>query len=211
MIAFRPFLAFSTSLRSPSLRSTSVRSRVNAVATIINQGFLQSQSPPKTHFSTSTKSPPSMIPPFTPPFPPTPITPSTYKELADAKNVPMVWHQEYSIDWPSTHRFAMWKFGDLAEKCLILGLLPSSSHFYAPTVEASDAICVAGGHDAAYLFAFSSGGLSKEESRRIGFSNAPDLRKLDRRTRLEVSGTIETCKLAMEVGLAAHLGKTFLF
>ena len=29
--------------------------------------------------------------------------------------LPVVYHEDYSIDWPRSHRFPMWKFRDLAE------------------------------------------------------------------------------------------------
>ena len=50
----------------------------------------------------------------------------------------MVWHPDYSVPWPSNHRFAMWKFDDLRLECVRSGLVPSERAFFSPRDEAGD-------------------------------------------------------------------------
>ena len=52
---------------------------------------------------------------------------------------------------------------------------------------------------------FKTGQLSKEEERFIGFREQCKRPELIRRTILEVAGTVLTCQLAIEWGLASHV------
>jgi acetoin utilization deacetylase AcuC-like enzyme len=134
---------------------------------------------------------------------------------------PLVYHENYSYSsWDDSHRFAMSKFERL-HSALTGGPDPyPASAFIAPSDPAESVAAVAGGfqgetvarideqwlglaHCPAYVRRFCEGSLSTKEMRRIGL---PWSAELVRRTRLEVAGTTLAARLAVEHGLACHLG-----
>ncbi|KAJ8604541.1 hypothetical protein CTAYLR_000983 [Chrysophaeum taylorii] len=117
------------------------------------------------------------------------------------RSPPMVFHPQYSIPWPETHRFAMWKFEDLWREATASGL---ATRFYEPSEAPSEALHRA--HDAAYLRAWETDTLPPHLWRRIGFTQRPDHAALVRRTSLEVGGTLLAADLAQTYGLACNLG-----
>lgn len=120
----------------------------------------------------------------------------------------MVWHPDYSVPWPSNHRFAMWKFDDLRLECVRSGLVPSERAFFSPRDEAGDGeldAAILAAHDATYVADVTAGALEATLWRRVGFVQAPDHARLMRRTRLEVAGTLAAADLARTHGLCAHL------
>jgi len=143
------------------------------------------------------------------------ISPRTYALTAAAESTwrprgngapPMVWHPELSVPWPATHRFAMWKFEDLKERCLEEKLATTSEFFRPAALDDSFERAVRRAHDAAYVEAFYADRLEPSLWRRLGFTQRPDHGALVRRTRLEVAGTMLAADLALERGLACHLG-----
>ncbi|KAH8054452.1 protein deacetylase [Aureococcus anophagefferens] len=126
----------------------------------------------------------------------------------DRRTPPMVWHPDYSVPWPSNHRFAMWKFDDLRLECVRSGLVPSERAFFSPRDEAGDEeldAAILAAHDATYVADVTTGTLEATLWRRVGFVQAPDHARLMRRTRLEVAGTLAAADLARTHGLCAHL------
>jgi len=117
---------------------------------------------------------------------------------------PIVFHPEYSIPWPEGHRFAMWKFQDLAEVLLEEGIVESPQEFVQPDMPPDEWILEV--HERNYYFNFVDGTLDEAMLRRTGFAQRPDHNELVRRTKLEVAGTVLTAKLAMENGMALHVG-----
>ena len=121
---------------------------------------------------------------------------------------PMVWHPDYSIPWPSNHRFAMLKFDDLRLECVRSGLVASERAFFSPDDERGNArldAAILAAHDEAYVAAVTDGSLDAKLWRRIGFVQRPDHEALMRRTRLEVAGTLKSAELARVHGMAVHL------
>ena len=117
---------------------------------------------------------------------------------------PMVWHADYSIPWPSSHRFAMWKFDDLRLEAVRSGVVASEAEFFEPsTAGLEEALRLA--HDEAYLRSFERDSMDEKLWRRIGFTQRPDHAALVRRTKLECAGTLLAARLALRHGLACNL------
>lgn len=116
---------------------------------------------------------------------------------------PIVWHPEYSVPWPQSHRFAMWKFEDLQRE-VVEQRLASPEELFLPSEAAREDIARA--HDPGYVDAFESDSLPHELWRRVGFTQRPDHAALVRRTRLEVGGTLLAAEMARATGLACNLG-----
>jgi len=117
---------------------------------------------------------------------------------------PIIFHPEYSIPWPEKHRFAMWKFKGLADIMVKEGYVQSQNDFHVPELPPDEWFLSV--HDASYYREFVDGTLAPELMRRTGFSNCPDHQELVKRTKLEVAGSVLAARLAIEHGLALHLG-----
>ena len=126
---------------------------------------------------------------------------------------PIVYHEHYSFDgWPATHTFPMDKFSATAEVLLDKGSRPrplvrSQSDFFRgldldeiPNEWFYNALICPD-----FYQRFKAGQLSREEERFIGFREQCKRPELIRRTILEVAGTVLTCQLAVEWGLASHV------
>mmetsp|Transcript_24916 Transcript_24916/g.59165 ORF Transcript_24916/g.59165 Transcript_24916/m.59165 type:complete len:381 (+) Transcript_24916:3-1145(+) len=126
---------------------------------------------------------------------------------------PIVYHEHYSFDdWPTTHTFPMDKFYATAEALLDTSSRPrpvvrSQSDFFrgldlqnVPDEWFYNALICPD-----FYQRFKTGQLSTEEERFIGFREQCKRPELIRRTILEVAGTVLTCQLAIEWGLASHV------
>jgi len=111
----------------------------------------------------------------------------------------MVYHPEYSFEWPEKHRFKMRKFRDVREVLRQEGILPDGAEIQ-PIMPLEEWLKLA--HCPAYISAFQNGDLSAAAMRRIGFEWSEPLVK---RTLLEVSGTVKCAELALEHGMSVHL------
>ena len=110
------------------------------------------------------------------------------------RHPPFIFEPGLSIEWPSSHTFAMWKFDDLAS--FLLGdssdsLVSHPSDFVG--LDLSDHLedgaflrC----HSEDYYFGFLEDTLPPNLNSRIGFTKRPDHGALVRRTKLECSCTV---------------------
>jgi acetoin utilization deacetylase AcuC-like enzyme len=130
-------------------------------------------------------------------------------------HAPIVYHEQYSFDgWPTSHTFPMDKFYATAQALLsktdprhARPLVRSSTDFFRPLDlhEIPDEwfhnarIC------SDFYQRFMDGKLSTEEARYIGFREQCHRPELIRRTILEVAGTVLTCQLACQWGIASHV------
>lgn len=112
--------------------------------------------------------------------------------------LPVVFHPEYVAPLPEGHRFPMPKFSVIHEILREEGI-GSNASTHVPESASREALRLV--HGAEYLDAFTEGGLSAKEIRRIGL---PWSEKLVRRTKRAVGGTILTARLALEHGVAAN-------
>lgn len=113
--------------------------------------------------------------------------------------LPLIYHPNYSIPFPSGHRFPMKKFAFLAEYLREIGILTNDNLFTPSPMSLALLMKV---HDAGYVRRFVRGQLSPKEIREIGL---PWSEWLVERTLRAVSGTVLTAELALEFGLACHL------
>ncbi|MEH6625475.1 MAG: histone deacetylase [Motiliproteus sp.] len=115
------------------------------------------------------------------------------------KNVPLVYSPHYSISWNPKHRFPMAKYLLLYEYLSNAGLA-SKENVYISSPASRKQLALA--HSPAYVDRFIAGDLSLHECKQLGliWSN-----ELVRRTLTAVGGTILTCKLASQHGIACHL------
>lgn len=113
------------------------------------------------------------------------------------KPLPIVWDAGYSPKFPESHRFPMAKFRLLkswvdANISDIVWIKPSPVDL--STIQLA--------HCPNYINKFESGTLEKKIIREIGL---PWSTELVARTRLALGGSVTTCLLALENGLASHL------
>ena len=115
---------------------------------------------------------------------------------------PFVYHDAYSCPWPADHRFPMAKFRVLKETLVNSGAFRGT--FVTPTHPFDDdgMTHVYAVHDQDYVDRFLANALTHDEKRRIGLAFNEHLVY---RTLAEVGGTVATCDLAMETGLACNL------
>ncbi len=112
--------------------------------------------------------------------------------------LPIVYHPNYTVPLPSTHRFPMVKFRMLHDRLLKDGIaIPSQ--FHQPTRAPQH--WIESVHDPDYVNAYCNGTLDDKAVRRIGLPWSPEL--VDR-TCIAVGGTILTAKLALQTGLACN-------
>lgn len=113
--------------------------------------------------------------------------------------LPLVFHPHYSIPFPERHRFPMAKFALLAKTLEEQGILTPENH-YLPEPMSLTTLMAA--HDKGYVQDFIRGQLSDAQIKAIGL---PWSQWLVERTLRAVSGTLLTCQLALQHGLACHL------
>ncbi|MEM0914320.1 MAG: histone deacetylase [Planctomycetota bacterium] len=113
-------------------------------------------------------------------------------------SIPFVYHPEYVTPLPAGHRFPMPKFGMIAEVLRGEGLVGEGG-FAEP--EAATRGMVSRVHERGYVDAFCEGAVPDEAWRRVGL---PWSRGLVTRSLRAVGGTLLTCRLALEQGLACN-------
>jgi acetoin utilization deacetylase AcuC-like enzyme len=113
--------------------------------------------------------------------------------------LPLVTHPAYSYDFSQQHRFPMQKFRLLHQVLQEQGIA-KVSNTYRPG-KAKRALLEAT-HCGEYLERFITNTLSRQELRRMGL---PWSEGLVNRTLISPSGTLLTCLLALEHGIACHL------
>lgn len=114
-------------------------------------------------------------------------------------DLPLVYHPDYSFEFPAAHRFPMDKFARLHDHLRTTGTL-HDGNLHLPPVCPDDLIGLA--HAADYVARFQDASLAAQELRRMGL---PWSEALVRRTTRAVGGSILTAELALEHGLACHL------
>ncbi len=112
--------------------------------------------------------------------------------------LPIVYHPNYTVPLPSTHRFPMVKFRMLHDRLLKDGIA-TPSQFHQPDRAPQD--WIESVHDPDYVNAYCNGTLDDKAFRRIGLPWSPEL--VDR-TCIAVGGTLLTAKLALQNGLACN-------
>ena len=112
---------------------------------------------------------------------------------------PLVYDPAYVTPLPEGHRFPMPKFGHLFDHLRAVGLL-GEANLHRPEPASRELLALA--HDQAYVDAFLSGGLSRDELRTLGLPWSPGLAT---RTVTALGGTVLAARLAVEHGLAANL------
>lgn len=113
--------------------------------------------------------------------------------------LPLIYHEDYSPDFPPDHRFPMDKFRLLRDHLIDTGLT-TDAQLFRPQVCPTDILALA--HDLGYISRYMEGALSREDQRRLGLPWTEDLA---RRTVRAVGGSLLTAELALQHGLACHL------
>ena len=129
-------------------------------------------------------------------------------------HAPIVYHENYSFaSWPRNHTFPMHKFAATANALLTHSnqklprpLVRKESHFFRPLEMdmipeewITAVICPD------FFRRFRNGKLTEDECRWICFREQTRKPELIERTLLEVAGTILTCQLAFQWGLATNI------
>lgn len=113
--------------------------------------------------------------------------------------LPVIYHEDYSPDFPENHRFPMAKFR-LLQLLLVQEKTVAAEAFIAPDLAPMAALLRA--HDAGYVTRFMSNSMHADESRRMGL---PWSQGLVQRSLREVGGTLLAARLALSHGLAVNL------
>jgi acetoin utilization deacetylase AcuC-like enzyme len=113
--------------------------------------------------------------------------------------LPLVFHPNYSIPFPTEHRFPMSKFRLLAETLREQGILTNENEYQPEPLSLTTLMHA---HDPHYVQRFIRGELTQQEEKEIGL---PWSEWLVERTLRAVSGTLLTSELALKYGLACHL------
>ena len=113
--------------------------------------------------------------------------------------LPLIYHDDYSPDFPAEHRFPMDKFRLLRDHLIESGLT-TDAQLLRPDVCPSDVLALA--HDPAYIQRYMSGDLSREDQRRLGL---PWSEALAQRTVRAVGGSLLAAEQALQHGMACHL------
>ena len=111
--------------------------------------------------------------------------------------LPIVWDARYSPVFPESHRFPMAKFQLLKDW---VDLHVPETRCFSPSPCALEILTAT--HHPAYVEGFQTGTLDQKAIREIGLPWSEGLRD---RTLLALGGSIQTCELAREFGLASHL------
>ncbi|PKM31152.1 MAG: histone deacetylase [Gammaproteobacteria bacterium HGW-Gammaproteobacteria-11] len=114
-------------------------------------------------------------------------------------DLPLVYHTDYSFDFPHKHRFPMDKFVRLHDHLRDTGLL-HDNNLHSPEICSRDILSLA--HDPDYVRRFHDNQLDSAALRRMGL---PWSDALVRRTSRAVGGSLLTAELALQQGLACHL------
>jgi acetoin utilization deacetylase AcuC-like enzyme len=113
-------------------------------------------------------------------------------------DLPLVYHPDYVVPLPDTHRFPMPKF-QLLYELLIADGVAYPEQFQIPERPPQD--WIESVHVPEYVQAYCTGTLDAKAQRRIGLPWSPALAN---RTCVAVGGTVLTAKLALECGLACN-------
>lgn len=113
--------------------------------------------------------------------------------------LPLVYHDDYVVPLPDSHRFPMPKFR-LLRDLLFRDRVALPEQMYAP--EIAPATLLQRVHSPAYVQAFCDGSLDPKAIRRIGL---PWSEALVKRTCTAVGGSVLTAQLALQHGLACNL------
>lgn len=113
--------------------------------------------------------------------------------------LPLVYHPEYSFDFPHKHRFPMEKFRLLHQRLQESGLATEQNTFRPGRARQS---LLELAHCPDYLDRFIHNKQSPQEIRRMGLPWSPALM---RRTLIAPNGTLLTASLALQHGIACHL------
>lgn len=79
--------------------------------------------------------------------------------------LPLIYHEDYSPEFPAEHRFPMDKFRLLRDHLVESGLARDAD-LLRPALCPSDILALA--HDRAYIERYMGGELSREDQRRLG-------------------------------------------
>ncbi|MBX2852519.1 MAG: histone deacetylase [Phycisphaeraceae bacterium] len=112
--------------------------------------------------------------------------------------LPLVYSPAYVTPLPDGHRFPMPKFGALRD-LLVEESTATPEQFHCPAIGSFELITSV--HDPAYAQSFFDGSIDRDAIRKIGL---PWSKQLVRRTRTAIAGTLLTCELALEHGLACN-------
>lgn len=113
--------------------------------------------------------------------------------------VPLVYHPDYSFAFPRDHRFTMSKFKLTYENLVRKGLV--HNNLFTPEKPEIEQFHLA--HDPGYVKALCKNTLDEKAWRRIGL---PFSEQLIHRTLIAPAGTLLASKLALEHGVACHIG-----
>jgi acetoin utilization deacetylase AcuC-like enzyme len=115
--------------------------------------------------------------------------------------LPLVYHPNYSCDFPDDHRFVMSKFVRLYDYLCIQNIVASDhSNVFKPTQASVQDLSIV--HSLTYLEKLCGNQVDKREWRRIGL---PWSQGLVDRTLTAPNGTLLTARLALKHGMACHL------
>jgi acetoin utilization deacetylase AcuC-like enzyme len=114
------------------------------------------------------------------------------------RGLPLVYHPDYSVPIPSTHRFPMAKFKMLYE-LLLRDQVAGEDQFYQPELLPLE--WIESVHEPDYVQAYLTGTLDAKALRRIGL---PWSDQLVGRTCLALAGGVLTAQLALRAGLACN-------
>jgi acetoin utilization deacetylase AcuC-like enzyme len=109
------------------------------------------------------------------------------------------YHEDYFVPLPPRHPFPMGKFPALHRLLLAEGVVRPENVMAPREADWSDLLLV---HTRDYLDRLASGTMSRQEERRMGL---PWSRRLVRRSRLAVQGTINAAFAALHDGVAGNL------
>jgi len=113
--------------------------------------------------------------------------------------LPLIYHDDYSPEFPPEHRFPMDKFRLLRDHLVSSGLVRDAD-LLRPELCPADILALA--HDRDYIERYMSGSLAREDQRRLGL---PWSEALARRTVRAVGGSLLAAEQALQHGLACHL------
>jgi acetoin utilization deacetylase AcuC-like enzyme len=113
--------------------------------------------------------------------------------------LPLVYHPNYSCDFPDDHRFVMSKFKRLYNYLNATGLI-HADNLYQPTKASIQDLSIA--HSSEYLTQLSNNTMEARQWRRIGL---PWSQGLIDRTFTAPNGTLLAARLALKHGMACHL------
>lgn len=114
-------------------------------------------------------------------------------------HLPLIYHEDYSPDFPPEHRFPMDKFRLLHDHLIATGVTRDED-LLRPQLCPAEILALA--HSPEYIERYMSGELSREDQRRLGL---PWSEALARRTVRAVGGSLLAAEQALAHGMACHL------